>query len=84
MAVYAQVGNVSEGGLFLRTPVPFPPGTEARLRFELPEQSGAHEVAAVVVWAMAEQGVGLRFEAPGEAVVSGIRRYVGDDVEEEG
>ncbi|MHB1845584.1 MAG: PilZ domain-containing protein [Deltaproteobacteria bacterium] len=83
VAVYAQVGNVSEGGLCLRSPVRLEPGSRARLRLELPEQDGAHEVTATVVWARGKDGFGLRFEAPPEALLLGIRHYIGgDDIQE--
>ena len=63
---YARVGNLSEGGLFLRTSTPLSPGASAKLRFEV--AGGLQiEARATVIWARGEgevgpPGMGLRFE----------------------
>lgn len=60
---YARVGNLSEGGLFLRTSTPLEQGAITRLR--LHNGDGDVEATATVVWARQEgreSGMGLRFE----------------------
>ncbi len=79
MSVFAQVGNVSEGGMFVRTARPLRPGAKAVLRFRLGDVE--HEVPAVVVWksrrgAGGPPGMGLRFTAAPAGALEGIRALV--------
>lgn len=85
VTLYAPLGNVSEGGAFLRTGVPLAPGDRARLRFQLDERVGAPlEVEAVVVWKReldeacggSLPGMGLRFVALGERETRTVRGFV--------
>lgn len=64
VTVYARVGNLSEGGMFLRTSTPLERGARAVLRFGA--EPGV-EAPATVMWARPEAagtpaGMGLRFE----------------------
>ncbi len=81
MSVFAPMGNLSEGGLFVRTQLPLPVGTEATLRFHLGDEGPEHEVKAVVVWGTngapaSPAGMGLRFIEPAPDAVAGIRVLV--------
>ncbi len=78
ITVYARIGNLSEGGLFLRTSTPLERGARAIVRF-----GGDHpvEAAARVVWSRVEgqggpPGMGLMFEEVDEARRDAIRRIV--------
>lgn len=77
---YARMGNISEGGLFLRTRTPLDEGSEAIIRFETRD---AAEVSARarVVWSREETngypaGMGLRFEAIDDGALAVIRRII--------
>ncbi|HUB07101.1 MAG TPA: PilZ domain-containing protein [Myxococcales bacterium] len=81
VSVFAPMGNLSEGGLFVRTQLPLPVGTEATLRFHLGDDGPEHEVKAVVVWgtsgaAASPSGMGLRFTSAAPEAVAGIRILV--------
>jgi uncharacterized protein (TIGR02266 family) len=74
---YARVGNLSEGGLFLRTRTPLETGAITRLR--LNDGPETVEATATVVWARAdgqESGMGLRFEALDEPGRSQLRALI--------
>jgi uncharacterized protein (TIGR02266 family) len=81
ITVYARIGNLSEGGLFLRTSTPLQQGARAVLRF------GAQapvEAWARVVWSRVEgqggpPGMGLQFETVDDLARRGIRELVGDE-----
>ena len=84
ITIYAQLANVSEGGLFVKTFAPLSEGARARVRWDLEEQDGEIEAEAVVVWRRqgdAENrnppGMGLRFEHIDPDDVDRIRRFVG-------
>jgi uncharacterized protein (TIGR02266 family) len=77
---YARVGNLSEGGLFLRTSTPLDRGSVAKLRFGVKEAAEV-EARATVVWSRHEagdlpSGMGLRFDDVDEKVLEAIRRIV--------
>ena len=85
ITIYAQLANVSEGGLFVKTFAPLSEGARARVRWDLEEQDGEIEAEAVVVWRRqgdaensSPPGMGLRFERIAPDDVNRIRRYVGD------
>ncbi|MBL8954177.1 MAG: TIGR02266 family protein [Myxococcaceae bacterium] len=64
VTVYARIGNLSEGGLFLRTSTPLTEGSRAVVRFG---GDASIEAQATVVWCRADAesgppGMGLRFE----------------------
>jgi len=79
---FARVGNLSEGGLFLRTSTPLGAGAVTRLRLrhgEAPEV----EATATVVWSRAEgqeSGMGLRFESLEEPARRHLRRLIDQEV----
>ncbi|MGQ0508628.1 MAG: TIGR02266 family protein [Myxococcaceae bacterium] len=65
---YSRVGNVSEGGLFVSTNTPLPPGAQTRIRLEL-SPAESLTVSATVVWArsageVGPAGMGLAFKQP--------------------
>jgi uncharacterized protein (TIGR02266 family) len=77
---YARVGNLSEGGLFLRTSTPLEMGTQAKIRLET---RGPDEVCAFarVVWSRMDgsdypPGMGLRFENIDEAGLAVLRQII--------
>lgn len=85
---YARMGNLSEGGVFVRTSTPLETGTETLVRFETRE---AAEVSARarVVWARLESnghpaGMGLRFEAIDDAALEVIRRIIENESQDRG
>lgn len=78
VTVYARIGNLSEGGLFLRTSTPLTLGSRAVLRFGEP----GVEAAATVVWARSSEtsggpaGMGLQFVEVDEPRREQIRRLL--------
>lgn len=83
ITIYAQIGNVSEGGLFVKTFAPLSEGSRTRVSWDFGEEDGAVEAEAVVVWRRAAgqggeapSGMGLRFEDLDADARSRIRRYV--------
>ncbi len=68
ITLYAQIGDVSEGGLSLKTAARLSPG--APVRVWLPAAAGAVELQARVAWCLTrpepggDAGLGLRFEGP--------------------
>ncbi|XXF81362.1 TIGR02266 family protein [Myxococcaceae bacterium GXIMD 01537] len=77
---YARVGNLSEGGLFLRTNTPLGTGSRAILRLT---HNGEAEVQAMatVVWARGSYdegpaGMGLRFEPLDSVTLERLRRII--------
>jgi uncharacterized protein (TIGR02266 family) len=78
VTVYARIGNLSEGGLFLRTSTPLERGSRAVVRFGGDQSVEAH---ARVVWARVEgqggpPGMGLEFETVDERAKEAIRRII--------
>jgi uncharacterized protein (TIGR02266 family) len=80
VTVYARIGNISEGGLFLRTSTPLPRGARAMVRFK---EADAPEVSApvTVVWTTSTgdggpPGMGLRFEDLDEKSLETIRQII--------
>ncbi len=77
---YARVGNLSEGGMFLRTSTPLAVGAQAKLRFEVP--GGLQiEAQAKVIWSRGEgevgpPGMGLHFVSMGTGVLDGLRAAI--------
>lgn len=78
-AFQAFVVNVSEGGMFITTRRPFPPGTPIELEVERP--SGKVKIAAEVVHAartppiyqrVLKSGMGVRFDSPEQPAVREI------------
>ena len=80
ITVYARIGNLSEGGIFVRTSTPLERGTRATLRFG----TDGVEAPARVVWSRMEgqggpPGMGLVFEELKEGVLDSIRRLIDED-----
>ncbi len=81
ITIYAQIGNLSEGGLFLRTSAPLPPG--ARVRVRLGGGEGEAEMPARVAWHRdpredrdrEEPGMGLGFEPGDEGARAVVRSH---------
>jgi uncharacterized protein (TIGR02266 family) len=78
ITVYARIGNLSEGGLFLRTSTPLERGARAVLRFGSDQSV---EAEARVVWSRVEgqggpPGMGLVFERVDERVLDALRRLI--------
>ena len=78
ITVYARIGNLSEGGLFLRTSTPLIEGSRALLRFG---SESPVEAQARVVWARLEgqggpPGMGLVFEGVDADRLETIRRLI--------
>lgn len=80
ITVYARIGNLSEGGIFLRTSTPLERGSVATLRFG----TSGLEAVARVVWSRMEgqggpPGMGLQFENIDERVRDAIRRLMEEE-----
>lgn len=74
---YARVGNLSEGGLFLRTSTPLETGAVTRLKLHAGDEDV--EATATVVWARnegRESGMGLRFELLDEPARRTLRALI--------
>jgi uncharacterized protein (TIGR02266 family) len=81
ITVFTQMGNISEGGLYLRTQAPLLPGD--RVRVQLRDGEGELELGAAVVWRLppgrapdAEPGVGLRFDRDDADRAAALHRHV--------
>lgn len=80
ITVYARIGNLSEGGIFLRTSTPLERGSKAVLRFG----AEGFETPARVVWSRVEgqggtPGMGLEFEVGDDRIREAIRRLIDED-----
>jgi uncharacterized protein (TIGR02266 family) len=78
VTVYARIGNLSEGGLFLRTSTPLSEGSRAMVRFGA---DSTIEAQATVVWSRADgesgpPGMGLRFEMIDENRLNQLRKLI--------
>ena len=81
VTLYSTVGNLSVGGIFVRTFAPLPQGRETRIRFEL--YDGLKVVAVgLVMWRRGQTaeglptGMGLQFTQIHPHLVDRIRRFV--------
>jgi uncharacterized protein (TIGR02266 family) len=84
ITVYARIGNLSEGGIFVRTSTPLERGSKATLRFGTQREGEGVEAPARVVWSRMEgqggpPGMGLVFEELNDAVRDAIRRLIEED-----
>lgn len=80
MTVYARIGNLSEGGLFLRTSTPMERGARTTVRFGRGDSSEI-EVHATVVWARSDSesgppGMGLEFDPLDDSKREQLRRVI--------
>lgn len=85
VTVYARIGNLSEGGMFLRTSTPLALGSRAVLRFG---SDDAVETQAVVVWARLDgdsgpPGMGLKFDPFDNGGLERIRRIIESEQQSE-
>jgi uncharacterized protein (TIGR02266 family) len=81
VTLYAQMSDLSEGGLFLRTLAPLGQGTETKLRFSCGNRPEEIEAEAVVVWRQEHPtdhppGMGLRFTKLTESHRELIRMFI--------
>ncbi len=79
ITIYAQIGDLSEGGLSLKTSVPLPPGSPVRVR--LPGATGPLDMRARVAWCAervprGQARLGLCFEGASRSAVEEIREMV--------
>lgn len=77
---YARVGNLSEGGLFLKTSTPLARGTRTLVRLML-DEAPTVEAPARVIWAREDDdegssGMGLQFEGIGEWERERLRQLI--------
>ena len=82
ITVYAQLANVSEGGLFLRSLAPLSKGTRTRVRFVVAPSAPEIEAEAVVVWRREHTsdgppGMGLMFTQVPQPHLDRIRAFIG-------
>lgn len=80
MTFYARMGNLSEGGLFLRTSTPLEAGSETLIRFETRDETEI-SARARVIWVRPDSnvyppGMGLRFETIDDGALAVIRRII--------
>ncbi len=79
VTVYARIGNLSEGGLFLRTSTPLPDGARTTLRFRDGESEEV-SAEATVMWSRQgvgdQAGMGLKFGPMDARRLEAIRRMV--------
>jgi uncharacterized protein (TIGR02266 family) len=79
VTVYARIGNLSEGGLFLRTSTPLRQGARAMVRFkdaDTPEVSAPVTVVWTSTGGETPPGMGLRFETLDEKSLETIRQII--------
>lgn len=74
VAVSKRISDISEGGVFIDTPVPAAVGTDFRLRFAL--DGVAIEAAGRVVYSQSYIGMGVEFTSIPTAGLDAIRAYV--------
>lgn len=83
VTLYSRVGNLSEGGLFLRTSTPLQEGVRASVRLGVGEEDGGTEVQTMVkvVWTRHNNkqwpsGMGLQFESLDVASLERLRQII--------
>lgn len=80
--LYDYSTDLSEGGIFIETEKPLPPGTPLTLRFTLPGVDRVFEVKAKVAWLNEERssrlprGMGVQFESMDDADRKAIENYI--------
>ena len=84
VTVYARIGNLSEGGLFLRTSTPLERGSKTVVRFG----DNNIEATAEVVWARSNEGaegppgMGLMFVDIDDSRLKQIRQLIEVELEQ--
>jgi uncharacterized protein (TIGR02266 family) len=82
VTLYSRVGNLSEGGLFLRTSTPLKEGARATVRIGVGEEAGPElQTSVKVVWTRQggqswPPGMGLAFEALDAANLERLRQII--------
>ncbi|RME81548.1 MAG: hypothetical protein D6785_08870 [Planctomycetota bacterium] len=80
--VEAKIGNVSAGGLFIKTDEPFEEGALADLAFKLPDKLPANTLG-LIKWAKPNEGIGIEFfyatEEEKQAIIESLRRAYGQE-----
>lgn len=82
ITLYSRVGNLSEGGLFLRTSTPLQAGTRTTVRLGAGEESGSElHALAKVVWTRKNglpwpPGMGLQFEPLDASSLERLRQII--------
>jgi len=85
VTLYSRVGNLSEGGLFLRTSTPLQEGARATVRLGAGEATGPELHTSVkVVWTRPggqswPPGMGLAFEALDAASLERLRQIISNE-----
>lgn len=78
--MYARIGNLSEGGLFVRTSTPLARGAKAKLRFKNGDQPEVATLATVVWTSQGDNGtppgMGLRFDGVDERARELIQQII--------
>lgn len=83
--VRAYLGNISTGGLFIRTDKPLPQGEQFLLRLQLPELSDPLKIDCEVVWARSASraterepaGMGVKFIEMSKKDTESLQHYLG-------
>jgi uncharacterized protein (TIGR02266 family) len=85
VTLYSRVGNLSEGGLFLRTSTPLQQGARATVRIGVGEEAGPElQTAVKVVWTRPggqswPPGMGLAFEALEAPDLDRLRQIISNE-----
>jgi len=82
--VRAYLGNISTGGLFVRTDKPLPQGEQFILRLQLPEVPDSLKISCEVVWARSPAqatarepaGMGVKFIEMSQKDDALLKRYL--------
>jgi type IV pilus assembly protein PilZ len=82
--IRAYTGNISAGGLFIKTENPLGPGRQFQLKLQLPNASKSLEIKCEVVWSRKREtstpdkppGMGVKFSEIAEKDYKFIKRYI--------
>jgi uncharacterized protein (TIGR02266 family) len=76
--IRSRLADLSEGGLFVDTVNPLPPGSEVNFRFELPGKAGQSPVVglAKVAWTQPTVGMGVEFVRFGDDSQDRLRAFL--------
>lgn len=80
--VEAKIGNVSAGGLYIKTDEPLEEGALADLGFKLPDNLPANTLG-LVKWSRPGKGVGIEFfyatEEEKKSIIESLRKFYGKE-----
>ncbi|MBN1205028.1 MAG: TIGR02266 family protein [Myxococcaceae bacterium] len=85
VTLYSRVGNLSEGGIFLRTSTPLREGARATIRLGVGEEDGLGvQTLAKVVWTRKNgqqwpPGMGLQFESLDATSLERLRQIISQE-----